>query len=334
MTTMAPQMMSSDTIGLSCATGAALTSVVGALGQEGNRPYQAITLSAMAGGMCADMEVWNTEILRLRAIHNGDASSATDFLELEKRQHEVAARRYADAWGALDNAFSEVRLGAGCPALRADRNEDLVYLLGLSSGLLAVLHDRPTGGAVGVSTGIPLQVERAAQCVDDDTFWGVPSALRAAVWASVPGATPDGADPLVLLEQAAAKGDAAGVRLARAFQVQTLSTLGKEEELGAAIAAHVQSLKDKPADPSWRLLDLFATMLIRHESDKRWAAQEGHRTRSSDFGRLPTVVPEAHQEIFDDLLDKILHFPEATASEDGPVEEPPASTPDDLTETQ
>ena len=327
MMSMAPQMMSMDTIGLSCATGAALTPVVGALGKEGNRAYQAITLSAMAGGMCADLEVWNTEILRLRAIHDARAGDATDLLELEKRQHETAARRYAMAWDALDQAFSEVDLGEGCPDLREDRNEDLVYVLGLSSGLLAVLHDRPTGGTVGVSTGIPLQVERAAQCVDDDAFWGVPSALRAAVWASVPGATPEGADPLEVLEQAAAKGDAAGVRLARAFQVQTLSTLGMEPELRTALEAHAASLRQTPADPNWQLLDRFATLLIRHESDKRWASEKGHRTPSSDFGKLPLVLDEAQEEAFDGLLDMIMRLPEATPSDES---DDPAPDPDDV----
>ena len=140
---------------------------------------------------------------------------------------------------------------------------------------------------------IPLAIARAASCLQPDRWWGVPTALQAALWTSVPGAAPDGVDPWAVLEEAAREGEATGVRLARAFEVVALAGSGKAEALRTAIAAHAASLEKTPPDPKWRLLDRFATLMIRHESDRIWTQERGYRTPLGALGTFPDHQDDA-----------------------------------------
>ena len=185
-------------------------------------------------------------------------------------------------------------------------------LLGLSSGVLAVLHDQAGGMELGVPLDVPRRVARLAPCLPNEAWWGVPRALQAAVWATIPGAAPDGEDPLAVLAQSAALGEVAGVRLARAFQVQTLATIGDDAALKAAIAAHAAALATPP-DPRFRMLARFATLLIRHESDKRWVRAAGHRTPGARFGTFPEAAAPEEDAGLDDLLDSLLPSPSPAA---------------------
>ena len=305
---MAPATLQGTDIEASCSTGLALGPVLGALGLDGRRPYKAMTFTRLAAGMCADIDAWEAELVRLRSLHAGQGSTTRDQLIIEQRIHAEAAERYYAAWSLLDLAFPDQELGEDCPRLSTRRREDLLLLLGLTSGALAMVHDRAAEGAVGVPTDLPRKVERAAACLDDDEFWGVPGALRASVWALVPGAAPEGVDPWSVLSEAAAKGETDRVRLGRALQIQALATVGETEQLKQAIRDHAAALDDAEPDPSWALLDSFGTALIRHESDKLWMSSVGHRT---PLGALGTFADDpspadALDPALDGILDSIL----------------------------
>jgi hypothetical protein len=302
--TMAPATMATTDIGASCSTGMALGPVLSALGEVGRRPYKAMTFTSLAAGMCGDVAAWGAELDRLRAVQGTDASGSRDHLIRERRIHAATATRYYDAWLMLDLAFPNEDLGEDCPRLSVRKNEDLLLLLGLTSGALAMVHDRAAEGIVGVPTDLPRKVERAAACLDDDKFWGVPRALQASVWAAVPGAAPPGVDPWEVLAEAAATGESASVRLGRALQVQALSTAGHRDAVRDAIRSHATSVDATPSDPAWALLDRFATELILHESDKIWMSAVGHRTPLGGLGTFPDD-PAADSEL-DPMLDGIL----------------------------
>lgn len=324
---MAPDILAVPDVGLGCATGAALAPVVGALpGADKSPPHRSLVLTEMSAAMCAEPRAWEAELRGAVAGQEGRAASAQDTFEAERRHHATAAHRYWRAWGHLDAAFGPLgQEGAECPTLSDKDNEGLLFLLGLSSGLLALVHDGASGLQVGVPLDTPLAVSRAAACLDDDQWWGVPMALQATVWATVPGALPEGQDAVATLEASAAKGDAAGVRLARAFQVQTLSTIGEGDALQAAIAAHAaaEEADTRPDDPRG-LLNAFATLLIQHESDRIWVSEVGHRTPAGKLGTFPVDpadVPEL--EGVDDLLDSLLPDEPAEDTAAPEVEETP-----------
>jgi uncharacterized membrane protein (DUF2068 family) len=182
---MAPATLAGTDIGASCSTGLALGPVLGALGSGDRRPYKALTFTSLAAGMCADLAAWDAELSRLRALHMGQASATRDHLIREQRVHAEASSRYYQAWTYLDDAFPDAQLGSACPTLNVKKNEDLLLLLGLTSGALAMLHDRAAEGAMGVPLDLPRKVERAAGCLDNDKFWGAPQALQASLQASL-----------------------------------------------------------------------------------------------------------------------------------------------------
>lgn len=322
MTTVAPRVMATPDVGLGCATGAAMAPVLGALGKEAREgPNKSLVLTYMSAAMCTEPLAWDTELKRMQAARNGNSEVATDLLEIERRQHAEAAARYRAAWEHLNLAFGPV--GEGCPSLDSKRNDDLLFLLGLSSGLLAVVHDQAGGMRVGVPLDLTLKVQKAAACLDNETWWGVPSGLNAAVAALVPGQA-EGVDPMAALAAAAEQGDKAGIRLARAFQVQTLATVGDTEGLKAAIAAHAAVEGAPGSSPDFRLLNNFATQLIRHESDKLWMNEVGHRTPGAQFGTFP--APPVEIEGLDSLLDSFLpptETPDATDGDQAAPEESP-----------
>lgn len=312
---MAPDILAVPDVGLGCATGAALAPVLGALpGAKKAPPHRSLLLTELSAAMCAEPRAWDAELRGAVAAGDGLAASAKDLYESERRHHTTAAARYWRAWGHANAWWGEIGTGE-CPRFNTKANEELLYLLGLSAGVLALVHDGAGGLQVGVPLDTPRKVERGAKCLDDDQWWGVPMALQAAVWASVPGAAPEGTDPGLVLAESAAKGDAAGVRLARAFQVQTLATVGDIDGLRAAITAHAaaRAADARDRDPHG-LLNSYATLLIQHESDRLWMDEVGHRTPAGGLGTFP-VDPEASLEFegVDDLLDALIP---------GPVDEP------------
>jgi hypothetical protein len=263
-------------------------------GRVTDEPRRAGLITMLSAGFCAEAEAWESELAQLRAVKAGDAAQAQDARIREKRQHYLAATRFQAAFDLLEGAFGEV--GAECPELAPE--EEILFLLGLAAGANAVMHDRSAEGAAQVPMDIPVAVARASECLDSQRWWGVPNGLKGAVWASVPGAAPEKADPWALMEQASRTGEASAVRLARALQVQTVLAAGRTEEAKQAIAAHAASLDKTPAHAEWRLLDQMGTAMIQHESDKIWTQDTGHRTPLGSLGQLSVPMERTQRRVF------------------------------------
>ena len=163
--------------------------------------------------------------------------------------------------------------------------DEVVVLVGIVGGVLALLRDKASGGTVGIPLDRINAAGRAASCLDNERWWYAPQALQAASWATVPGTAPDDVDPWVLLEESATKGDETGVRFARALQVRIAINSGLNDVAVQGIKAHAQTLKETPTPEEWNLLDEYSRLVSLHESDLLWTAAAGHRTL--DFGELP-----------------------------------------------
>jgi hypothetical protein len=289
---MVPYMMASDDVNMACQTGVSMGSFLMSFERVTNPPDRAALVTLLSAAMCSEAQAWEAELRRLRAAHEGRAAEAQDALIEEKRAHLVSAKRYYAAFLRLNALTGPVGQGA-CPKLEQD--DEVLYLLGLSSGVLAVLHDKAADGAAGVPTDIPAAVERASSCLANERWWGVPSALKAAIWVAAPPLKPADKDPWAELAQAAKRGEDSNVRLASAFQVQTAVTAGRSDDARKIIAAFAAVLQAKPADPKWRLLDAYGASMILHESDKIWTEETGHRTPSGKLGtfEVPASATEA-----------------------------------------
>lgn len=299
-----PYVMRTGDIGVGCAVGEGLGAMVGAFNDDSHRAAKTSVVSTLSAGMCMEDDVWEAQLDIQRAFRRGDAEGAHDASARESRAHVVAARRYLAAWTLLADEYGVPEPGDSCPKLKKDTDQ-LIYMLGLSAGVLAVVHDMGAGGQAGVPMSIPAGVVRATECLDDDKWWGAPNAMKAAIWALVEG-SPDVGDPWALFAESIAKGQKAGVRLPGAFMAQTASSMGREPQLRAAIREHVASLGSTPTDPKWAMLDRYATAIVQHESDRLWTAQVGYRTPADAFGTFPDDVKVDDTKVDDNMFDDIL----------------------------
>jgi hypothetical protein len=297
-----PTVLRAPDVAAGCATGEALGALVDSFAPYSRKAARSAIVTRVSAGMCMEAPAWEAELEGSRAYVSGDIATAVDARVRLHRFHFEAARRYAGAYAVLAAEYGVPEPDGECPRL-PKAYDQLSYLLGLSAGVLAVLHDAGAAGEAGVSMSIPAYVVRGAACLDNEVWWGAPNAMKAAIWALQPDA-PGAGDPWATFEQSVAKGDAAGVRLSGAFYAQTASTVGNEAELRKAIRHDANSRKEIPGAPAWRMLDEYASLLVRHESDRLWTSMTGHRTPNGELGTFPDEVPELPAG-FDDLLDSL-----------------------------
>lgn len=289
LTTTSPETMKLGDVEMACALGATMSPMTMTMDPVALRRTSAFSLISAA--MCPELDAWEHELARMQATWmaaNSDepgtwGALAQDAAEQELRAHQVAAQRNLWVWERIVLEYGLPGEGE-CPDLAPE--EEFLYLMGLASGSLAVLHDGKTDRTLGVSLKIPRQVERGAVCLDNDAWFGVPEALRAAVWVAVPGAGPEGVDAWAVLDQSATAGDAKGMFLSRSLQAQTAGAAGEDELLRDAIRAHEDAWR-AGGDPDFALLNNYAHRIIRHESDRIWMDATGHRTPNGRLGTFP-----------------------------------------------
>lgn len=300
----APRMMAAGDLGGACASGEALGGTLEGFAKGKNPVAKAMVSVAQSSAMCVDEPVWEADLAYKAALFAGNVPAAKDALAVSQRKHAVAAERSYAVWKWLVQAYGVPGPEGECPKFRAahDHMDELNYLLGLSSGVTAVLHDNASGGVVGVPLDIPAAVVRASACIDDDRWWGVPKAMAASVMALQPDAPGVTQDPWLTMDQSFAKATAANVRLVSAFRTQTAAALDRSDTVRRSIREHAAALAAAPADPAWLLLDRYATAIVQQESDRIWVELVGHRTPQGALGTFPDEVVEDEIQLDDDIL--------------------------------
>jgi hypothetical protein len=294
---MGPYVTGTEDLQMACELGQSFGNLIMSYERVTDRPDKAALFSLIAAGMCSEMGAYEAELEYARHMHANRHVDAQDARIKEQRARMLTSRRFYRAYQRLVAAYGEP--GSACPEL--EENEELLYLLGLSVGVQALLHDRASGGHVGVDMGLPMKVARATQCLHDDKMWSVPSAVRAGVFASLPGTAPKGVDPWKMLEANAKQGDESGVRMARAILIQALIFAGRTDEGKVAIHAHAEARSAHPAPDNGRLLDAYAHQIVRHFSDLLWLENTGHRTPIGQLGSFWDDPEEEDSDFLDDL---------------------------------
>lgn len=288
-----PFVMSTDDAEMACASGLAMGNFTMSFERVTDRPNKAALSALASAASCAEAHAWEAELRSLRALRANQSEEAQDARVEEKRWHAVAARRYGAAWTRMTQAYGTP--GGACPTLETPEDETL-YLVGLIAGGQAVTHDRAAEGQAGIALDVPRLAARGSECLDDARWFGVPSALRAAVWLSVPGATPAGEDPWARLTAAAELGESKGMRLARAIQIESLAAAGRLEDVRAAIKTYAESRDRTPTYAAFRLLDQNGLMLVQQMSDRLWTREAGHRTPLGALGTFPGAAAPATED--------------------------------------
>lgn len=297
---MTPYLLTYDDMGMACATGEGLTPFLVSFESVHAKPTRLAVLTNSMAAVCADNMALQEELRYGRAMRRGDTPEAQDARTLQKRHSEVAASRLYESYLRSVKQYGEVEHGGQCPRLRSEFDE-LVFMVGLISGVQALLHDATADVAVGVPRDIAAKVERAATCLDSEKWWGVPQGIRASLWNILPMLAPEGVDAWAELESSVDQGYAAGVRLASALYVVTGYSVGDDERVRRGIRGFAAN--NEELDPDYAMLDAISGFMVEGVSDRLWTEATGQRT---PFKRLGTFWDDTRDSSSDVDIDDLL----------------------------
>lgn len=300
-----PFALQSDDPDRACHLGVGLGNFINSFERVTDSPDKTAVFVFSTAAVCAEDAANEQELRRIRAVRAGNAEDANDARFAAQHHHLLAAKRQFEAYTRMTMAFAQDKEETNaCPTLE-DEFDQLVFLLGNLAGVQAVQHDRKGEGLAGVPMDIPRRVSDALNCIDNDKWWGVPKALQAAIWLSIPGSAPEGTgDPWVQLDNALPMGESAGVRLVFAVDAQAALAAGNTDRVRTTIRRFAE-LDPGRVSQQWRLLDAMAQTQVRSISDLLWTEATGHRTPLSALGNFwddPTDGNPLDLESLDDLI--------------------------------
>ena len=283
-----PYVMQMTDLKMACSLGEGLDPLVYSFSRVIDAPDSTGSLLMLLAGNCVEYRAWDAELDYLRADYSGDVPAAKDAREVSKRLYaQTATRRYEAfrrAMSAYD--FDPAAEPMECPFLFTDQDE-ITFLAGLLTGMQAIVNDANSGAMAGVPRNIAPQAERAAQCVDNEKWGGLPNAVRALVWLLLPDTRPAlSPDPWVVLQNSADLGVEKGFRASHALQIVAAETFGRPDVLADSIAHFAAADETINVVEDYVLLDEVARSVVTFSSDKHWTKNYGHRTPTRFFGKM------------------------------------------------
>lgn len=283
-----PYVMQMSDPRMACSLGEGVDPLLYSFSRVTDAPDSTGSLLMLLSGNCMEYRAWDAELAYLRADFKGDVPAAKDAREAMKRHNaDTASRRlmsFQRAMAAYE--FDPDAATLDCPSLDNDQQE-LTFLLGLLTGMQAIVNDASSGAQAGVPRSIAPQAERAAQCLDNEKWGGLPNSIRALVWLLIPDTQPASApDPWEVLDESSRMGIDAGMRASMAIQAVAAETFGRPEVLAQVIRRYAESENGFTVWEEFRLVDVIAGEVIRFSSDKHWTEEYGYRTPSQYFGQM------------------------------------------------
>ena len=286
---LVPPIVAMEDSQMVCESGTALTPLILSLQNLGADPTKLAVLLQAGSAICAENEALEHELRYLRAAKVGATEEAQDARIAQKRWAEVAARRQYSAYQMFAEKWERdyrIKLGDQCPSMKTDFDK-LIYMMGLVSGLQAVVNDIASQGAVNVPKDIAAVVDRGMECLDNEKFWGTPLAVRAAIWTLLPGASEGKPDPFRTMQDMTKVGERNGVRLPHAIYALAAQATGDQARIRDALRLYGKSLEAKmPVNPEYRLLDGIGRQLVQGISDRYWTENTGMRTPDTGYLRF------------------------------------------------
>lgn len=286
-----PYVLASDDINLAaCGTGLGFKQFIGSFSRVGDHPGKILIQLNTLTGLCAADRAQHAHLVYLRALHLGNTAIARDAYIREQRWWQRAAQRRLQGYKNTRRVYG--KLGDGqCPALDSEAAQAR-FLIGLLTSVQALLSDLRASSTVGVPTDIAARAARASHCLDSNKWWGVPAALRAVVWLSVPGTKPEDKNPWKVLERAVAAGAADNMPLAASLMIRAGYLQGNLQRQKQGISAVARIYKPGQMPEDYRLLAEVAYSDARFFSDRIWIKKTGHRTPLRSLGTFPGSEPQ------------------------------------------
>ncbi len=303
---MLPYLLTTDDTYIACASGEALTPLLLSFSTVTTPPDELAVLMSMVGGACATNRAFDHELQFIRHSRDKNITAAQDERIQSKRWHAIAASRQYAGYQSLVRALGEP--GGECPMFDSEFQQ-LIWLMGAGLGLQSAMSDVQSNMQVGVPFSVAHKAERAAACLDtaegNKRWWGLPKAIRAALWTIVPGITPKGMDPWAELDKARQIGMNEGVRFASALDALVSNNASNNERVRRVLREHANSVKSTAANKEYRLVDLLAADQLLQISDRMWMQNTGTRTPIGAYGTFWDDKKEEKkldQNLIDDLL--------------------------------
>ncbi len=298
-----PYLLQQDDVGMSCAMSEATTPMMMSFGRVTDNPDQLGIMMNLSAAGCSQERAWERELEYLKAMGDRNASHARDAQYGADRHHREAALRFHRSWKHLNVHYGDIG-DQSCPTDRFDSDlDEFMYMSGLLAGLQAMGAQVAAGQSLGVPDNIAGRVERGAQCLDNEKWWGVPLAMRAAIWSMLESVKPEGEDPFERLDEASAMGEEAGVRVANVLHALAADNASKDERLRSVIRRHAEAIHETDAHPDWVMVDETATRGLMYISDRLWMEAQGHRTPTGRLGHFwDDEAPEEDDSDLEGLL--------------------------------
>ncbi|AWN16383.1 hypothetical protein [Salinisphaera sp. LB1] len=281
-----PHVYASHDLDMSaCGTGLGQTQLLGAFGRVMQPPSRVLLNTHTLGGLCSEAAAQEAQLHFDRALHAGRTTEARDARIRAQRLYQRTAERRLKVYHDTVDAFGKIGDGQ-CPTLGSD-TEQMEYLSGLLTSVQAVLSDIRAGSSVGVPQDIAARAGRATHCLDNNKWWGVPNALQAVVWLSVPGTAPAGAQPWQQLKAAADLGASKGMPMAAMLYAQAGygQSDADRERAGIRQVAKIYNAGDGPKD--YQIFSQVAYREAMFLSDEIWTQKTGKRTPFLGLGTFP-----------------------------------------------
>ena len=276
-----PYMLATDDVGLGCAMSEAFTPFLLSFSRVTTPPDQLAIMFYLMAGNCSEIRAWEEELRYLRSIHAKNALEAEDARIAQQRFLNQAARRQLTGYQYLASAIAEP--GTDCPDFDSD-NEQLYWMIGLLDGIQAIMNDVASGGSADVPLDIAAKVGRGAACLDNEKWWGLPNAIQAAIWITIPGNKPVDRDPVKVMEQAIQTGLQQGMRITQVLAAQVYLGQGDTTRVKTIIRNHAKEKAQTPGNQAFKILDEVATVQLQAISDRLWTEATGKRTPMGGLG--------------------------------------------------
>lgn len=281
-----PYALSSGDLNLtSCGTGMGQHQLLASFSRVIGRPSKVLINTNLLAGLCSEAEAQEQQLRFARALREGNTEEARDARVESQRLFRRTALRRLQVYHDTVDAFG--KLGDDkCPSL-GNETDQLEFMVGTLTSVQALLSDIQASSSVGVPQDVAAKAGRAAECMDNEKWWGVPNALQAVVWLSVPGTAPDGKDPWQQLKEAADYGGSKGMPLAA--MLYAVAGYGQSdderEKEGIRQVAKIYNAGDAPGD--YLLLTEVAYAQALFLSDRIWTQETGQRTPFLALGDFP-----------------------------------------------
>ncbi len=282
-------LASGDLNQTACGTGRGLSQLMGSFSRVITRPSKILLSTNTLSALCSETKAQSAHLHMLRALQRGNTEEAQDARIWSQRlQRRTALRRYQLY---KDTVLAFGALGDGnCPDLDNYMGTDKTaaqFMVGTLTSVQGVLNDIKAGSTVGIPQDVARKAGRATECLDNEKWWGVPNALQAVVWLSVPGSTPEGVDPWTQLAAAADYGASQGMPLTPLLYAIAADGKGDTARLKKGIRQVVETYNSTNVSQEYLLLAQVAYSQAQFLSDQIWTQETGHRTPLAVLGTFP-----------------------------------------------